>query len=404
MKTRYFQTCVIIASWAFTLSAIGQSSDPFAARRQIVMEEMGEGCAVLSGSATNLFFLTGLKERDATLVLAPQGEVKEVLFCTSGEWDYAKNHASAKVHQAAEKDNLLSTYVPEDQPTKNITSIINKMRVIKDAYELQMLKNACQVTAEGLCEAYRAAKPGVTEKDLAKVMTDGFIKRGSPGTSFLQCASGPNSVNVHFGATERKMEAGDMIVFDVGAWWEGYTSDISRAIPVSGRFTKEQKEIYQVVLNSQKASIKRMLPGVSFSEVRQVGQDTLIDGLVELGLVLDKESSWQRSMYFAHGYQHHIGLAIHDVNGAREYQPGMVVTMEPGLYFPAGKLERQPRGASDEEYQAFLAKVGPVYKKYVNMGVRIEDDVLITKTGNEVITAGVPKEIADIEKMMNEKE
>ena len=128
------------------------------------------------------------------------------------------------------------------------------------------------------------------EADLAVLLEGYFESRGSPGSSFLQAASGPNSTNVHFGAGERVLEDGDIIVFDVGAWWNDYTADISRTVPVSGRFTKEQREIYTVVLNSQKAAIELMVPGATMDAVRERAQDVLIDGLHELGLVLDKRT------------------------------------------------------------------------------------------------------------------
>ena len=201
-----------------------------------------------------------------------------------------------------------------------------------------------------------------------------------------------------------------MIVFDVGAYWEDYTADISRTIPVSGRFTREQREIYTVVLNSQKSAIRLMQPGATLTSVRQEAQDVLIDGLHDLGLVLDTANEAQRGFFIAHGYYHFIGLDVHDVwyeyirsAGEKVYEPGMVMTMEPGLYFPEDRLERALAGGGiDAEMRTFLETIRPIYQKYVNIGVRIEDDVLITQNGNEILTAAVPKEIDEIEAMMAE--
>ena len=178
-----------------------------------------------------------------------------------------------------------------------------------------------------------------------------------------------------------------------------------------GSFTKEQREIYTVVLNSQKAAIELMKPGADMGAVRETAQDVLIDGLYELGLVLDKENQAQRRFFIAHGYYHFIGLDIHDVwsefsggSGEKVYEPGMVMTMEPGLYFPEDRLEsalaRLGTSEEDAEMRSFLEAIRPVFEKYVNIGVRIEDDVLITQTGNEILTASVPKEIDEIEAMM----
>ena len=148
------------------------------------------------------------------------------------------------------------------------------------------------------------------------------------------------------------------------------------------------------------------------SDVRQVAQDVLIDGLHDLGLVLDKENEAQRRFFIAHGYYHFIGLDIHDVwsefsrsPGEKVYEPGMIMTMEPGLYFPEGRLDAalERLGSEEEEMRAFLEAIRPVYEKYVNIGVRIEDDVLITEEGNEILTAAVPKEIDEIEALMREE-
>jgi len=244
-------------------------------------------------------------------------------------------------------------------------------------------------------------------------MEYGYERRGSPGVSFLQAASGPNSTNIHFGAGERKLKDGDMIVFDVGAYWDKYTADISRSVPVSGKFTNEQKQIYQVVLNAQKAAIELMIPGQKIKHVQKVAEDVLVDGLFELGLILDKNSQWQRRFYIVHGFYHFIGLDVHDVwydykyDENTIYEPGMVMTMEPGLYFPEDKLDkgigRMSRGVSEEELKAFIKRIRPVYEKYTNIGVRIEDDILVTRDGNLVLTSAVLKEIVDIEKMMKEK-
>jgi Xaa-Pro aminopeptidase len=228
-------------------------------------------------------------------------------------------------------------------------------------------------------------------------------------------ASGPNSINVHFGATSREVKAGDVIVFDIGAWLEKYTSDISRTIPVGGKFGKAQAEIYEVVLAAQKEGIRLMTPGNGILKTQTAVEDALLAGLQKLGLVTDPASPWQRRLYIQHGFTHGIGLDIHDAWGwfARQmrnglaFQPGMILTMEPGLYFPAGRLDKYPAEmksvVSEDEWKSFAAKAAPLYKKYENIGCRIEDDVLITENGNRVLTAKAPKEIPEIEKTMTLK-
>jgi Xaa-Pro aminopeptidase len=419
---------------------ISAQEEMYATRRQTLMESLGQGLAVLFSDAEQgsfnkpFYYLTGIKEPGAALVLVPGGEVEEALFTQTGEWEYADGQVSARAYRPPELPGHLAAStrgrktahisfrgMDTFQETgrtlslvstlENIDNTIAGMRVIKDDFEIDFLRRACQITAEGLNDVFRTVEAGMQEQDLAALLEDGFHRRGSPGSSFLQAASGPNATNVHFGAGERVLENGDIIVFDVGAWWNSYTADISRTIPVSGEFSREQREIYTVVLNSQKAAIELMKPGVSMSMVREAAQDVLIDGLYDLGLILDKENQAQRRFFIAHGYYHFIGLDIHDVwsefgrvPGEKFYQPGMIMTMEPGLYFPAGRLDaalaRLGSSAEDAEMRTFLEAIQPVYEKYINVGVRIEDDVLITANGNEILTSAVPKEIGDIEAMM----
>jgi Xaa-Pro aminopeptidase len=259
----------------------------------------------------------------------------------------------------------------------------------------------------------KAAEPGMNEKDLDLILDYTFRKLGSTGYSFgTQAASGPNSTSVHYGANNRTTQPGDMMVFDIGAEYENYTADISRTIPLSGKFSREQREIYSIVLNSQKIAITEMQPGKSINAAYQAVTRELNKGLFELGLITDTTSAWQKSFWMQHGWGHHIGLVVHDVSGpyvrgvSDLLVPGMIYTMEPGLYFPADYMEKgfgRLRNVPETEWKIFAAKVEPIFKKYINIGVRIEDDVLITPSGNEVITSQVPKEISDIEATMKLK-
>jgi len=295
----------------------------------------------------------------------------------------------------------------------SIDPFLLEMRLTKDADEIAALREAIDLTAEALNETFRAAEPGFREVDLAAILRYAFNKRETKD-SFLQAASGPNSTNVHFGATARLLTAGDLVVFDVGANIRGYTSDISRTIPASGRFSKEQRAIYGLVLEAQKEGCRRLVPGVTFKAVQDEVERILMSGLEKLGLVTDVKSPWQRRLYIQHGFGHGIGLDVHDAWSWHSPRldkvvmaPGMVMTMEPGLYFPEVRFEAFVEALKgkvpDAELKAFAEKVGPVYKKYAGMGVRIEDDILITDGGNEILSGRVPKEIADVEKLMREK-
>jgi Xaa-Pro aminopeptidase len=416
----------------------------------------------------NFLYLIGLKEADAVLVLDPAASPRETLFrrpaggpstrgssgssggsgaaAGPGPGNAAGQVAAGPHKDLVEKPNtqlsmaLLNAlrsgpakevFLPfsdfdfltrafvgmnplgQSEAIFNIDPTLAEMRLTKDAEEIAALREAIDLTAEALNEAYRAADPGVREIDLAAILRYAFDKRETED-SFLQVASGPNSTNVHFGATTRALTSGDLVVFDVGCWIRGYTSDISRTIPASGKFTQEQREIYALVLEAQKRGCARLVPGVTFKAVQDEVEGILMAGLERLGLVSDVKSPWQRQLYIQHGFGHGIGLEVHDVwswHSPRLDQvktaPGMVMTMEPGLYFPEERFDavlgRLEGKVADAEIAAFREKVGPVYKKYAGLGVRIEDDVLITEGGNEMLSGGVPKEIAEIEKLMREK-
>ncbi len=437
--TKKHLTVLVSAALFAALCPLAAQQDMYSARRAALMSSIGDGVAILTSDAPvgrfnkSFYYLTGIKDPDAALVLIPGAEIEQALFNASGEWDYASFSPTANAHDMSELPRMLSRYsqgrnaadvsfanidglsamsrvLSRFSTLRNVDESIAQLRIIKDDQEIEILRRACQVTAEGLNDVFRAVEPGMQEEDLAVLLEFGFRMRKSPGYSFLQAASGPNATNVHFGAGERVIQNGDIIVFDVGAYWDDYTADISRTIPASGRFTREQREIYSVVLNSQKAAIELMQPGATLASVRQEAQDVLIDGLAELGLVLDTENEAQRNFFIAHGYYHFIGLDVHDVwyeyirmPGEQAYQPGMIMTMEPGLYFPEDRLDQVlVRAGDDAEMKAFLEAIRPVFEKYINIGVRIEDDVLITETGNEILTAAVPKEIDEIEAMMAE--
>ncbi len=403
----------------------------------------------------NFFYLTGLQEPEAVLVLDPGGSPRETIFRQraggpgapgAGTGPSAQSPPPSADKGLVEKpiaqlspalralsmsgsakrvflpfsdlDFLSRTFgasnpLAQSEAVLNVDPTLFELRMVKDADEIQALREAIDLTADALNEAYRAAEPGLREVDLAAILRYAFNKQETKD-SFLQAASGPNSTNVHFGATTRALAAGDLVVFDVGAYVRGYTSDISRTIPASGRFSKEQRAIYELVLEAEKEGCRRLVPGVTFKAVQDEIENILMAGLEKLGLVTDVKSPWQRRLYIQHGFGHAIGLDVHDAwswHAPRldkvAMAPSMVMTMEPGLYFPEVRfeafLDALKGKVPDAELAAFRDKVGPLYKKYAGMGVRIEDDVLITATGNEILSGRVPKEIADIEKLMREK-
>ncbi len=428
------RTILIFLLSLLYLQVSAQDYTPFQKRQDSILGIYKESLTVVSSrtdeekSNLHFYYLTGLQSDSALLVLSPESEENVVVFSDKKDIDYPAKilpleqfdaFMSEEIKQYDKVNTASNFHVicnhPEVYKDVNHINNIHKrlvyMRAIKDKTEIEALREACRITAEGLNLAFREVKPGMTEEELITLMENYYKKQGSEGTSFYQAASGPNSVNIHFGATSRKVKADEVIVFDIGAWYDKYTADISRTIPVDGKFTAAQREIYEVVLNAQKKAIQYMKPGVPFLEVQQVAEDRLIEGLHKLGLVTNIDAEWQRKFFIQHGFYHFIGLHVHDVwYDYREtlkdkiYQPGMVMTMEPGVYFPKDMLKERPERiremVSEEEFKEFARNIRDVYDKYAEMGVRIEDDVLITEEGNEVLTKKVPKEIEEIEEMM----
>ncbi len=218
------------------------------------------------------------------------------------------------------------------------------------------------------------------------------------------------------------MENGDLLLMDIGAEYGYYTADITRTIPVNGRFSREQRTIYQLVLDAQLAAIDKMIPGNMFMDGHMAARKVIVEGLYSLGLITDPDSPWQIKFYILYPSSHYLGLDVHDVGEmggsfqsfmqqtpgdsipSRILEPGMVITIEPGLYFRENGLEQIfeifENEADSLEIAEFVEQVSPVYEKYLNIGVRIEDDILLTREGNINLSRYAPKEISDIEQLM----
>ena len=252
-----------------------------------------------------------------------------------------------------------------------VSTVVAKLRVIKSPEEIRLLRQAAEITATAEREAMRAAKPGLFEYQLQSIIEHVFTINGARRPGFTTIVgSGPNSCILHWSENTRQTQAGDLVVLDIGAEYQGYSGDITRTIPTSGTFTKRQRDIYEIVLGANEQAIEMLKPGVSMRDVSAKVQDVLGEGLIRLGVIKDKAET---PRYSLHGPTHPIGLQVHDVGSTAVLEPGMVVTIEPGLYFPGESL-----------------------------GIRIEDDVLVTASGHEVITGSAPKSIEAIEALMKQ--
>jgi len=305
---------------------------------------------------------------------------------------------------------------------RNVADLVDDMRVIKGSFEVERLQKACNITSRAITNVLRACSPGMYEFEMESIIEGTFLQYGADRPGFPSIVgSGPNSTILHYEVNNRMMENGDLLLMDIGAEYGYYTADITRTIPVNGRFNKEQKTIYQLVLDAQKAAIDQLVPGNTIWDGHKAAKEVIIDGLLTLGLITDTSSTWQSSFYILYPSSHYLGLDVHDVgdygsypmahhpvpgteNEGRELEPGMVLTIEPGLYFREKGLDQlyeiHHRNADSTEIADFIEQVGPVYEKYLNIGVRIEDDILITKEGNINLSRYAPKEIEDIEQIM----
>lgn len=240
------------------------------------------------------------------------------------------------------------------------TLLLPELRAIKSPAELKLMRRACGATAAGYDAALKVLRPGLGERQLQRAIEDGFIAGGASGVGYNSIVgSGLNGTVLHYMANNGPCSDGDLVVIDAGAraggeGGGGYTADVTRTFPVSGRFTKEQREVYAIVLKAQLAAIKAARPGVHMHEVDAAARD-----------VIERAGYGDR---YPHGIGHQLGIEVHDVQPDGPLKAGMIVTIEPGIYLPDRKL-----------------------------GVRIEDDILITARGSENLTAMIPKSIEAIE-------
>lgn len=206
---------------------------------------------------------------------------------------------------------------------------------------------------------------------------------------------GPNATTLHYVESQSPITKGELLLMDVGAEYEHYTADVTRTFPVNGKFTKEQAEIYQIVYDAQEAAARVTKPGATYGEAQNAAREVIKSGLMRLGLITDPK---QFNVWNIHGLGHWLGMNVHDVGSySAKFRPGMVYTNEPGIYIREDALDNLP---DTPEWQTFKTKIRPVFEKYKNIGVRIEDDMLVTETGAEWMTKAIPRSIADIEAFM----
>lgn len=263
------------------------------------------------------------------------------------------------------------------------TDLLHAMRLVKTPDEIALMQRAATIAAAAHRDAQRLAKPGLFEYQIEAAIDRRFRTMGAAGPAYPTIvASGDNATILHYTENSQRIAAGDLILVDAGCEVEGYASDVTRTFPASGRFTRPQKRLYGAVLAAQKAAIAAVKPGAAWDAPHKAAREILLDALIELGLLrgpragLKRKNAAQR--FALHHTSHWLGLDVHDrgryrdeAGAPRKLEPGMVLTVEPGLYVRAD--ERR------------------VPKEYLGIGIRIEDDVLVMESGARVLTEGAPK-------------
>ena len=268
--------------------------------------------------------------------------------------------------------------------------VLHDMRLYKSRVEIGLMREAARIAARAHVRAMRSCRPGLKEYEVMAEIIHEFRLYNADTSYHPIVGGGANSCILHYRDNDQPLKAGDVLLVDAGCEYESYASDITRTFPVGGRFTPEQRAVYQIVLDANRAAIARVRPGNHWNEPHEAAVRVITHGLVKLGLLkgrpakLERDGAYRR--FFMHRTGHWLGMDVHDVGDYkigdewRVLEPGMALTIEPGIYIPAGT-----RG---------------VPKRFHRIGVRIEDDVVVTKNGVEVLTDGAPKDVEAIERLM----
>ena len=313
-------------------------------------------------------------------------------------WMIAPQRPNPEFTREAAVAKQLAALAPPYQ-VKDATPIFAGLRKVKSTREVEILQHAVDITAEAFQRAYALALPGTPEYEIQAQFEFTFLRRNAHWGYPCIVASGANATTLHYETNKDTMHDGDLLLMDDAAEFDEYSVDVTRTIPVNGKFTKEQSEIYRLVWNAQQAGFSKALPGhqeggTNPDSVNGAVSAVFKEGLFKMGLITDANSDSQLRIWYNHGVGHPIGLNVHDLSSGGELQPGMVVTVEPGIYIRPDALENLPKTPENEK---FIAAVRPAFEKYKGIGVRIEDDILITTGQPKVISAGIPSKLEDVE-------
>lgn len=258
-----------------------------------------------------------------------------------------------------------------------VPPVLQQMRARKDTAELRLLRKAVDITVETLTELLGQLRPGMGEWEVHAFVEAGFRRRGAEGAAFPTIvASGEAACILHYTAYRHRLDSGELVLIDCGAEYTGYAADITRTVPVSGRFTPEQRRLYEIVLEAQDSAIAACRPGMSWRAPHERAVAVLARRLRELGIL---DSAEHVRFYFPHATTHHVGLEVHDVGPTDSLRAGYVIAVEPGVYIPPGS---------------------PCERRWWGIGIRIEDTVLVSEEGPVVLSAALPRRPEQLEAML----
>lgn len=388
---------------------------------------------------SNLFYLTGFEEPESVLLFRPGKDPETVMFVRNKDvlretWDgFRFGTEGTQTHFGIDKAYLIEDFekiapglladvervhytlfhdIEFDErigrvvmavkdmrrrsgkgllPIADAAPMIGEMRLIKSEHEVETLKKACQITAEAHLELMKYVQPGMNERQLHGRFVYEVMKRGAAREGYgTIVAGGASATTLHYVFNDQTLKSGDLMLVDAGGEYDFYTGDITRTYPVSGKFTEPQKRVYQKVLNIQKMIIDMVKPGLRFDELQNATIDSLVEVMLEEGLLKGAKEelieSGEYRKYYPHGVSHWLGMDVHDagmieIGGEpRGLEPGMAFTVEPGLYIPFDDQTAPPdlRG----------------------IGIRIEDNILVTADGHDNMTAGAVKEVDEMEALI----
>ncbi|MEO7969688.1 MAG: aminopeptidase P family protein [bacterium] len=281
---------------------------------------------------------------------------------------------------------------------KNITPAFDNLRLRKSPMEIAFMQHAIDITTEAHERAWVGAAAAKWEYEVDALVAYTFKLRNADHWGYPSIVGcGPNATTLHYEESQGPVTLGNLLLMDVGAEYEHYSADVTRTFPANGRFSTAQAEVYQIVYNAQEAGAQVTKPGALISDVHRAATEVIKNGLLKLGLITNRDSNQYR-IWFMHGTSHWLGMNVHDVgNYGTKLEPGMVFTNEPGIYVRPDALDNKPSSMSDAEWEKFKTAVSPAFEKYKGIGVRIEDDMLVTPAGVKWMTEALPRKIADIE-------